>query len=105
MSTIRKKQIFEAMKFRTLKSPKFCSSEIKWVYSNLWQNMKVRPVLFNKTNRMWFYGHIHCNEDFYQQVTKTWPIPIVYGIGRKQIAQEKNGPKCSLTNTFVSLRM
>ena len=33
MSTIRKKQIFKAIKFRTLKSTKFYSSEIKWVYS------------------------------------------------------------------------
>ena len=34
MSTIRKKQIFKAMKFRTLKSAKFYSREIKRVYSN-----------------------------------------------------------------------
>ena len=33
MSTIRKEQIFKAMKFRTLKRSKFYSSEIKWVYS------------------------------------------------------------------------
>ena len=33
MSTIRKKQIFKAMKFQTLKSAKFYCSEIKWVYS------------------------------------------------------------------------
>ena len=33
MSTIIKKQIFEAMKFRTLKSTNFYSSEIKWVCS------------------------------------------------------------------------
>ena len=33
MSTTRKKQIFEAMKFQTIKIAKFYSSEIKWVYS------------------------------------------------------------------------
>ena len=33
MSKIRKKQTFKAIKFRTLKSTKFYSSEIKWVYS------------------------------------------------------------------------
>ena len=33
MSTTRKKQIFKAMKFRTIKIAKFYSSEIKWVYS------------------------------------------------------------------------
>ena len=32
MSTTRKKQIFKAMKFRTIKISKFYSSEIKWVY-------------------------------------------------------------------------
>ena len=35
MSTIRKKQIFIALKFQTLKNAKFCSSAIKWVYSIL----------------------------------------------------------------------
>ena len=35
MSTIRKKQIFKAMKFRTPKSAKFYSSEIKWVYTEM----------------------------------------------------------------------
>ena len=34
MSTIRKKQIIKAMKFRIFKSAKFYSSQIKWVYSN-----------------------------------------------------------------------
>ena len=34
MSTTRKKQIFKAMKFRTIKIAKFYSSEIKWVYNN-----------------------------------------------------------------------
>ena len=34
MSTTIKKQIFKAMKFRTIKIAKFYSSEIKWVYSN-----------------------------------------------------------------------
>ena len=36
MSTIRKKHIFEAMKFQSPKSAKFYSSEIKWVYSILY---------------------------------------------------------------------
>ena len=33
MGTIRKLQILIAMKFLTLKSAKFYSSKIKWVYS------------------------------------------------------------------------
>ena len=35
MSTTRKKQMFKAMIFRTIKIAKFCCSEIKWVYSIL----------------------------------------------------------------------
>ena len=31
--TTRKKQIFKAMKFRTIENAKFHSIEIKWVYS------------------------------------------------------------------------
>ena len=42
MSTIRKSKFFAAMKFRTLKSAKFYSSEIKWI-----NNVAVR--LFNQT--------------------------------------------------------
>ena len=34
MSTTGKKQIFKAMKFRTIKNAKFYSSEIKWAYSS-----------------------------------------------------------------------
>ena len=34
MSTPRKKKIFKAMKFRTIKNAKFYSSEIKWVYNS-----------------------------------------------------------------------
>ena len=33
MSTTKKKQIFKAMKLRTIKIKKFHSSKIKWVYS------------------------------------------------------------------------
>ena len=33
MGTIRKLQILIAMKLLILKNAKFCSSEIKWVYS------------------------------------------------------------------------
>ena len=50
MSIIRKKQIFKAMKFRTLKSVKFYSSEIKRVYSNLVACIKNISVLVKILN-------------------------------------------------------
>ena len=41
MGTITKKQIFIALKFQTLKNVKFCSSEIKWVYSSRYEAVKM----------------------------------------------------------------
>ena len=47
MSTIRKKRIFEAMKFGTLKSTKFYSSEIKRVYRIIIINKSFFTLVYN----------------------------------------------------------
>ena len=44
MSTTRKKQIFKAMKFGTIKIAKFYSSKIKWVYS-IYREVKQKIII------------------------------------------------------------
>ena len=52
MSTIGKKQIFKAIKFRTLKSAKFYSSEIKWVNNSLKKSYVIQVVRYGQQYHM-----------------------------------------------------
>ena len=72
MRTFRKKEIFKAMKFQTIKNTKFYSSEIKWFYSMAYcvvsvpsvnkpdQSVVAYCVVFSYNFRSVCYGLLCC---------------------------------------------